>query len=199
MKVLLFDYDGTIVDTLDDVCRGFNKVAAEFNLRKRSKREVALLYKRNIFDSFLKIGVKKKDLGKFNDAMRDIYPKKVKLFKGIKSSIDKLEKENRVFIVTSNDESAIISSVRQNKIKSHGILGAEKGFSKVKKIKAIKKKYPKSEIIYIGDTLGDMIEAKKAGVKSIGVSWGFNSRGILKKGKPDYIVDRPEDLVKVLK
>ena len=46
----------------------------------------------------------------------------------------------------------------------------------------------------IGDTVGDIIEAKKAGIKSTAVTWGFQDRDRLLAMGPDFIVDTPEDI-----
>lgn len=55
-----------------------------------------------------------------------------------------------------------------------------------------------NESLFITDTLGDMREAANAGLKSIGVSWGFQRRETLLKGDPHAIVDTPEELFSVL-
>lgn len=51
---------------------------------------------------------------------------------------------------------------------------------------------------HIGDSAPDIEAAKRAGIKSIGVSWGFRSREELKKAGADYIADTPLEIVKIL-
>lgn len=58
---------------------------------------------------------------------------------------------------------------------------------------------PKAEILYIGDTLTDMITAKNAGLKSIGVLWGFRDLKELKQGSPYQIVHSPSDIIDILR
>ncbi len=50
---------------------------------------------------------------------------------------------------------------------------------------------------YIGDTAGDVREAKQAGVKAVAVTWGWHSRETLEAAGPDFIVQEPEDLLKI--
>ena len=88
--------------------------------------------------------------------------------------------------------------MKKNGLHINEVMGNDYGNSKVLKIRWIKKKYPSREIIYIGDTGGDIIESRKAGVKNIGVSWGFNSYKVLKKHRPDYLIRKPEELLKIL-
>ncbi|HAF17094.1 MAG TPA: haloacid dehalogenase, partial [Peptococcaceae bacterium] len=78
------------------------------------------------------------------------------------------------------------------------IVGAEKEKSKVKKIRRAMKSYPSDISYYIGDTAGDMIEAREAGAKTIAVSWGYQSAERLKKADPDYLVNSPEELTALL-
>jgi len=104
--------------------------------------------------------------------------------------------------------SAIISSSINNPIKKYlnkfqldgifeEIYGAEFSLSKEVKIKVALEKFQITgdEAVFITDTLGDMREAAKVGVKSIGVTWGFQKESNLKKGNPVAIVNTPEELL----
>ena len=53
------------------------------------------------------------------------------------------------------------------------------------------------EIFYIGDTTGDIKEGKQAGVKTIGVTWGWHSKEKMAAAQPDYLFDKPEDLLQL--
>jgi phosphoglycolate phosphatase-like HAD superfamily hydrolase len=52
-----------------------------------------------------------------------------------------------------------------------------------------------SECVFVTDTLGDMLEAKKEHVGAIAVSWGFHSREVLEKGEPFRILEMPSEIV----
>ncbi|MFH1582653.1 MAG: HAD hydrolase-like protein, partial [bacterium] len=68
------------------------------------------------------------------------------------------------------------------------------------RMKMVFKKYraePK-DCVFITDTLGDIREAASLGVKSIGVSWGFQEKGNLLKGKPISIAEKPKDLLNIV-
>ena len=120
-------------------------------------------------------------------------------FNGIREVIRKLSKKAVIYIITSNLTSVIEDSIQFHKIKGvQRVIGGDKEFSKVKKILAVKKIHPKAVFYYIGDTVGDILEAKKADVKAVAVTWGYHSRKMLEKVKPDYIVDTPKELLKVL-
>ena len=59
--------------------------------------------------------------------------------------------------------------------------------------------FGKDKVFYIGDTVGDIMEAKKAGVKSIAASWGYHKRECLVNCSPDILIDKPGDLIDELK
>jgi phosphoglycolate phosphatase-like HAD superfamily hydrolase len=65
--------------------------------------------------------------------------------------------------------------------------------------KAIKKyQLSKFETLYIGDEVRDIKAAKDAGIKVASVTWGYNFENVLTDNNPDYIVPRPEDLLKIV-
>nr|WP_232826105.1 HAD hydrolase-like protein [Cyanothece sp. BG0011] len=52
--------------------------------------------------------------------------------------------------------------------------------------------------MYIGDETRDINSAKKSHVKSVGVTWGFNSSEALEKEKPDFLINHPHELITIL-
>jgi len=53
------------------------------------------------------------------------------------------------------------------------------------------------DIYYIGDTTGDIKEGKQAGVKTVGVTWGWHSKEKMAAAEPDYLFDNPQELLKL--
>ena len=56
----------------------------------------------------------------------------------------------------------------------------------------------KDEVLFVGDTNVDILTAKNAGVKSVGVLWGFRSRDELVSAGADYIVSSPEEMEDII-
>ena len=50
------------------------------------------------------------------------------------------------------------------------------------------------DVIYIGDETRDIKAAKKAGIRSAAVTWGYNSCRVLEAQNPDYLIHHPEEL-----
>jgi phosphoglycolate phosphatase len=55
------------------------------------------------------------------------------------------------------------------------------------------------EILYVGDEHRDIEACQKTGVKMAAVTWGFDPLSLLQRGGPDYIADRPEDIITAVK
>jgi phosphoglycolate phosphatase len=202
-KVFIFDYDGTIVDSTNLVKAAFNRIAEKYGLKKTiSDREFGKLYEGNMYEELIKRGLDvariKEFISDWIDPLLESYTS-IKLFKGIKKVIAKLSINNKLYVITSNSSRVILSSIDHLGIKGVSeVLGGDKEKSKVVKIESVKKYYSNCKVYYIGDTSGDMIEAKKADAISIGVTWGLHSRKKLKDAGADYIVDKPEELLDVL-
>ena len=56
----------------------------------------------------------------------------------------------------------------------------------------------KSEVIYVGDELRDIIACKKVGIKVIWVGWGYDVEDVVKQEYPDYIVHIPNEILGIV-
>ncbi|MDO8563451.1 MAG: HAD hydrolase-like protein [Nanoarchaeota archaeon] len=202
-KVILFDYDGTILNSMDVVYKEYNKIAVKYNMKKvASFKDFMDLYDANIYDSFFKLGLDKKQTQEFiSDFRRPLIEADddLSLFNKMDEVVEKISKKHLVIVITSN-----VTEVVEHSINNHGIkgvsevIGGDKEISKVKKIKSIIGRYPKAQIYYVGDTKGDIVESKKIGAIAVAVTWGHHSSKKLSDAGADYIVDKPEELLNIL-
>lgn len=202
--ILLFDYDGTIIDSVDIAYKVFKSIAKEYGLASpKSVKHFVDLYKINFYESLIIKGLLQAQLPFFIKEFRAPFlehEKKMRVFRGIKEVITELSKKAKIIVVTSNLSDVIKSSIKSHRIKCIcAVIGSDNNIGKVEAIRKIKKKYAGSEIFYIGDTKGDMLEARKAGVKSVGVTWGYHTYKEIKEAKPDFIVEKPEELLEILR
>ena len=56
----------------------------------------------------------------------------------------------------------------------------------------------KDEVLYVGDSLVDIKTARNSSLKAVSVSWGFVDKDRLIEAKPDYIIDRPAELIDII-
>jgi phosphoglycolate phosphatase len=201
MKLFLFDFDGVLVDSLDV----YEKTVTDCLIKikqplTRGREEFLELFDNNFYESLENKGV---DLDVFMKAAEDIIARidygKMKPFTAMLPVLDELKKNNILIVISSNDSPTIQEALRLYNFNGifQEILGSDFKFSKKEKILYAIKKYSTApdDIYYIGDTAGDIKEGKQAGVKTVGVTWGWHSKEKMAASKPDYLFDSPQELL----
>ena len=56
----------------------------------------------------------------------------------------------------------------------------------------------KENCFYVGDSDVDVITAHNADLKCIACTWGFRSKAVLEKEKPEYIIDSPKEILEIV-
>ncbi len=200
IKVVIFDFDGVIFDTIDIAYDIVRKTCDKHcKVKINSMKDFLKLYKTNFYEAMKKMGVD--DMGAIKkeqiDRLRKVKPKP---FKGIKDVLKKLKQTHKVAVVSSNFQDIMEMDLKRENMMGlfDIIIGADKIESKIKKIKFILKKFnlDESEALFVTDTSGDLKEAKEAGISTMGVVWGFLPKEELLKVSPDYIAERPEDIIR---
>ncbi len=190
-RVVIFDFDGVIVDSFE---AAYKINAAKF--KKLTPDDYRSWFKNNVGD-ILKKNLSSADINDlFNDYKKLI--KEMPIVPGIIDVLKKLAEKYTLAIVSSTDSSAIQNVLKNYSLTNYfaDILGYDVESSKVKKIKMIENKYGvlQNNCLFITDTLGDIKEGNEAGVKTIGVTWGYHDRGTLENGNPIALIDTPDEL-----
>jgi phosphoglycolate phosphatase len=120
----------------------------------------------------------------------------------MKKTLFDLKKKNLILgIMSTNAEVNIRKFLDINKIDVFDyVIGKGSLFGKDKIIKSIlkKRKLKNTEVLYVGDEVRDIEACKKLKIKIISVTWGFNDKEVLKKMKPDFLIDKPEEILECL-
>lgn len=203
MKLLLFDFDGVLVDSLDvyekTVTDCLNVIGQPLT---RGREEFLELFEGNFYASLAEKGV---DMDKFVTASVDILAKvnyaDMKPFDAIRPVLRELKKNHPLVVISSNDTPTIKEALRLYDFEGifDDVLGSDFMFSKKEKILHVIQKYSVTleDIYYIGDTTGDIKEGKEAGVKTVGITWGWHSKDLMAASRPDHLFDKPEDLLQL--
>jgi len=202
-KMYMFDFDGTIADTFPMFVDIAKQIADEQGLDKSAIDNIEKLKNLGTRKLMAKLGVSVYKMPSYAKRAQSIMNKRldeIKIFPGIKKVLDELlDKGIRLCLLSSNSLENVIYVLAANDLKDHFefIVGGSSLFGKDKKIKSAIKKYNLKdlEIYYFGDETRDVEGAKGAKVKSIAVTWGFNTREAFGKLKPDYILDEVEDIL----
>lgn len=192
--LVLFDFDGTIANTFDALVAILNKHKDKYGyqkitpslvkkLRDKSLSEVVKIANIPKWKLFFIARRTKKEL----NSQLEIVP----LVKGIGEIFRELRKNYRIGIMSSNSKKNVFKFLTLHGLKADEIYGNVSLFSKARKLRKLK------PLVYVGDEARDVEACHKAGVPIIAVTWGFNSKKALKKA--DYLVGKPNEIVKVLK
>ena len=202
-KLILFDFDGTIANTIDLGIPIYNELARKHKFLEIKSIDEVTQFSLKDFVKNHKIS-RFKFLFYFREFLKKLTSdmKKVEVYKGMDKVIKKLNKDYRLGIVSSNSKENINIFLEIQNLNYYFdfvsnynlVFGKSKMFKKIMKIK----KLNKTDLIYIGDEVRDIEACKKAGIDSIAVIWGMNNKTILKNKNPTYIVDKPEDILKIL-
>lgn len=202
--IFLLDFDGVIVDSLDEAYVNHGVFMRKLGKTPLTREGFRLMYMDNAFIAYKKLGIKNKDLDLIIEIIKERNRKglaRVDLYPGIIKLV-KFLSEYHLVIISSSSTEAIEEYLARKKMLKYfqEVQGAEEGLSKITKIKKTirKLKSTASEIYYVTDTVGDIIEAKKAEVKIIAVGWGFHYREELLKVKPDYFFNIQEEFIQAL-
>ena len=113
-------------------------------------------------------------------------------------NIRALKKIGSLYIISSTKEQSIHKFLEHNSLNYFDeVLGFDFHKSKVEKFKYLLKKYnlKPNEVVFVSDTLGDILEANRVNVKTIAVDYGFHEQNRLKKGNPFKIVSNFDELL----
>jgi HAD superfamily hydrolase (TIGR01509 family) len=194
MKAIIFDFDGVIHDTFETVYKTAVKVFGKDLTRENY---------RNFFDGniYEREEIKKEVDKKFFKLQRKAF-ECLKIEENIKNNLEKLFKKYPLFIVSSNQEETLDVYFRNNKFDHifKKILGVETHKSKVEKFKYLFEKYnlKAKDCVFVTDTLGDILEGHKVGLRTIAVDFGFHRRERLEKGKPLKIVSSFDEILEAI-
>lgn len=202
MCLLMFDYDGVIVDSyrihVDNFIAAFHEYGFD---QVKDEEDILNLYDDNVYVSMEALGLTKKEVEDVRlayDRRQKPFLEQIKPFPGIKEALREMRKRHKIVIITANSAPAV-SRVLEVAGMSHDvdeIIGAETETSKTKRIIRMMEKYSDEEPFYTGDTIGDIKEGRVAGAKTIGVAWGWHGEKLL-QANPDYYMKTPEEMAKI--
>jgi len=200
---LIFDFDGTIIDSLPVFKECVKELGPEFgytipeaglSFRDEDGPEALARYLGLSDDQFVTW------MESFHRLLSS-HMHRAAPVEGMKDVIGMLARRFRLGIVTSNSEEVVGNILDREAIGPIDFIVS--GSSILRKEMAIEhamSRYglKKERMIYVGDEVRDITACKKIGVRIISVSWGFNSPEVLSRHEPDHIVEAPAQLLELL-
>ena len=210
-KLIIFDLDGTLIDTLRDIEHIFNYVLIKNGFDKKSEN----FYKENIGNGLEHLLRKclpdnfMGDLDSLSKSVRDRYESqlntKTKIYDGIIPVLEYLKKNKVNMAVISNKLHLLAVRSVETYFNSYEIkvIGAEGGFprkpnpdSTVHMLQYFN--CSASDALFIGDSIVDIKTAQNASIRSVGVLWGNGTEEDFIKQKSDFILESPQEIFNIL-
>lgn len=213
-KAVIFDLDGTLLDTLEDLADSCNKTLMQFGFEERSIDQVRLYVGNGIaklMEQAVPSKATKEELEaavkqmKFNYSLN--WKNKTKPYEGIPELLAELAEKGIKTAVVSNKPDPQVKELCglffSEYMTNETAVGEKEGIKRkpapdslfeVMRILNV----AKEDVIYIGDSDVDIMTAGNAGVKCISCSWGFRSEEFLKEKGASVIIKKPEELLQLL-
>ena len=198
--LVVFDFDGTLADSLDLSLATFNRIAPALHLRPIADLEAA---RRTPTKLLLKqMGVRFWRLPRvvraFQAAVAD-HAADLPLHPGIPDMLRRLHAAgHRLGILSSNREATIRTCLRAHGVEDvfAFVVGYPKLFGKAKALRKILKqeRCGRDALLFVGDELRDLDAGRKAGVATAAVTWGFQAAELLEAAGPTLVVRSPGGL-----
>ena len=215
-KLLIFDLDGTIADTLPSITRAINLAAEKFGYSQRTYDEVRraigngarLLVKRLMPEAEAVNEARVDEFLACYESMYDItYPEADKCYDGMSDTVEELHRRGYMIAVLSNKQDKYVKPIARQLIPAH-ILSLAEG----QRNDRPKKPDPTvplgmvaelcadiEESAFVGDSEVDIQTAKNMGAIAVGCDWGYRPREVLIESGADFIVSKPQDLLEIFK
>jgi len=201
-ELVMLDFDGVIADSLE-VTSAATCTALEAHGRAdlASHDMMLRLVESNWFEGLRKAGVPLQVSRDIDDLIAAAAAAgRFEPFVTMPAVIASLAERHRILIVTSNRTDIVAEFLtRWNIVGVSEVLGGDKGESKVRKIRAAVGRHEHDQgSWFVGDTVGDVVEGRRAGVGTIAAAWGWHSLEQLRGASPDRIAAAPRDLLTLL-
>ncbi len=201
--LLIFDFDGTLANTLETGVVAYNEIADDFGLRSVTMEEVMGMRKLGTRAILNHLGISKLQVVKLGIQLRkQVHARmdEVDMIEGVQKMILDLHGAGfRMGILSSNSTDNVKSFMeRFGLLKCFEFIEAGVSlFGKARRIKSVlKAQGVKSEnVMYVGDETRDMEAARKANVCTVAVCWGVNDREAMISEAPEYCIELPDDLL----
>lgn len=215
MKGIIFDLDGTLLDTLDDIADAANNVLSKLGIEPVEKKKYRKFIGDGVRELFRKLleyrnSFSEEKLSVCVSMMKEEYSKnylsKTKPYDGIYELLGFIASKGFKMSILSNKQHLFTQELVKyffsnfDFVVVKGIENSEDKKPNPKLALEISKvmKVSPSDIFFVGDSATDVLTAKNAGMKSVGVTWGFKTLEEILSAKPDYVVNSPKEIIQIL-
>lgn len=208
-KVIIFDCDGTLVDTFalieQTVLLTFQKMLPHYPL---SLDEAHQFFGPFLNDSFQKYAKNEEEVDRlvacYREMNEELMEKYISSYEGISDLLQQLKKKGYKLAVVSNKVSDAV-------LKSLQLCGIDMYFDFIVGAEQLKKAKPNPDGIYqvldyfqtadalmVGDTIIDIQTGQNAHIPTVGVTWCQTTKPTFREEGATYVVDCPKDIIQIV-
>lgn len=211
---VIFDLDGTLLNTLEDLADGVNAALTHFGRPERTLDEVRQFVGNGVLNLMTKAvpeGQDAEDFQQIYEWFKSYYSAhsevKTRAYEGIPELLEQLSAHNFKMAIVSNKFHDAVCQLSEKyfgnllpvSIGENEAAGIRKKPAPDTVFSALERLNSTVEhAVYIGDSEVDAATARNAGMDCILVSWGFRERELLASFEPLAIADRPSDIWEIL-
>lgn len=207
IRYVVFDLDGTLLNTLDDLFLSVNKILSDHGYKTRSKNEVRS-YLGNGVRALLDLALPEEERFRTDELLPefkeyyDLHKEdNTAPYAGVKEAVAEIKKAGVKCAIVSNKFDAAVQELKN--VTFSGLIdfacGEREGvkpkpapdgvFLAMQALGA-----DPAETVYVGDSEVDLATANNSGLKCVAVSWGFRDRDELVKRGAKNIADTPDQM-----
>lgn len=211
-KLIVFDLDGTLLDTLDDLTSAVNYALQSYDLPARTVDEVRAfvgngaknLIHRAVGDNY---GQEHEILSTFRAYYQENNAVQTHAYEGVLPMLQQIKAQGVQMAILSNKPDGATKALGETYFSGlfDCVLGENEADGIRKKpapdaLFALMERFgvQKSETLYIGDSEVDIETACNAGVACLSVLWGFRDKALLTAKGATRFVEKPEDILDML-
>ncbi len=210
LKGIIFDLDGTLLDTIEDISNAVNSALIEYGLKPHKIED----YKYFVGDGIEQLveralgkEIKKEKFNEIFSKIKENYGKnwniKTKPYPYIPEMLDELKKKNVKMAVVSNKPHKFTELTIEyyfGRKYFDPVYGASENYPKKPDpflaYRVLENfNLSQNEVAYLGDSNTDVIFAKNAGILPIGAAWGFRGVKELQENGAQYIIQNPLEVL----
>lgn len=210
-EAIIFDLDGTLLNTLEDLTDAVNVALAKYGMPVKTQEQIRQYVGNGIFKLMERAVPDGRNHSAFDKALQEFKKyysahcrDKTAPYPGIVKMLQQLKEHGIQMAIVSNKADFAVKEL--NPIYFRGLIEIAHGENEAAGIR--KKPSPDmvlqalremdcgiDKAVYVGDSDVDLATAANAGMTCIGVSWGFRGRDFLEQQGAEIIVDTPEELL----
>ena len=203
-RAIIFDFDGTLADTLPAIVAISNRLATEFGYRQVQEEDIETLRGQRSREVLRTLRVPLFKVPTIAQRFKSELHKEIHLivpFPSIRTVIEQLRHDYVLGIVTSNSVANVNRFLEVNELSYFSFVRSSVGlFRKSRVLNRVirENQLSKANTLYVGDEVRDVEAARVCGIDSVAVAWGANTIDKLAQVQPRFIIRRPEELLTII-